>query len=127
MSLTVLIADDDRDLARIVAYAARQVWPGCRVLIAADGGTALRHFAAEGPDVVILDVEMPPPDGCEVCRRIRATSGAPILMLTARDDPADKARAATLGATAYLTKPFDDRDLLAHLQTLTPAPGGHAP
>ncbi len=127
MSLTVLIADDDRDLARIVAYAARQVWPGCRTLIADDGGTALRHFAAEGPDVVILDVAMPPPDGFEVCRRIRATSGAPILILTATAGPAGQARAVALGATDYLLKPFDPDDLLARLQALTPAPGGHAP
>ncbi len=97
MPLTVLLADDDRDLAWIVAYAARQVWPGCRALIAADGGTALRHFAAEEPDVVILDVAMPPPDGFEVCRRICETSGAPILILTASEGPAGQARAFARG------------------------------
>ena len=120
MPLTILIADDNRDLARIVAYAARQVWPGCRTLLAADGVEALRHFAAEEPDVVILDLSMPPPDGFEVCRRIRDTSGAPILILTVRDSPADRARALGLGATDYLTKPFDPDDLLARLRTLHP-------
>jgi len=121
MPLTVLIADDDYGIAVVVAYAARQVWSGCRTLIAADGGTALRHFAAEGPDVVILDVTMPPPDGFEVCRRIRETSGAPILFLTASEGPAGKARAFALGATDYLLKPFDPDDLLAHLRALTVA------
>jgi len=77
--------------------------------------------------VVILDVAMPPPDGFEVCRRIRATSGAPILILTATAGPAGQARAVALGATDYLLKPFDPDDLLARLQALTPAPGGHAP
>lgn len=120
MSLTVLIADDDRRLAMVVAYAARQVWPGCRILIAADGGTALRHVTTEGPDVVILDVEMPPPDGFAVCRHIHQVSGAPILMLTARASAADKERAAALGTTAYLTKPFDHHTLLAQLRARVP-------
>ncbi len=127
MPLTVLIADDDRDLARIVAYAARQVWPGCRALIAADGGTTLRHFATEEPDVVILDAAMPPPDGFEVCRRIRETSTAPILILTASEGPAGQARAFARGATDYLLKPFDPADLLAHVQARMAASGGQAP
>jgi len=106
------------DIALVVTFAARLVWPDCRALVAADGGTAPRHVADEGPDVVVLDVRMPPPDGFEVCRRIHETSGVPILMLTARDSPADRARALALGACDYLTKPFAHDDLLAHLRAL---------
>jgi DNA-binding response OmpR family regulator len=67
---------------------------------------------------VLLDVAMPPPDGFEVCRRIREVSTVPILMLTARDNTLDKVRALDLGADDYLTKPFDDLELLARLRAL---------
>ena len=124
MPLTVLIAADDRDIALVVTFAARLIWADCRALVAAGGGTALQHFADEGPDVVVLDVQMLPPDGFEVCRRIHETSGVPILLLTPRDSPADRARALALGARDYLTKPFAHDDLLAHLRAPAPASGG---
>ncbi len=104
---------DFRDVAEGIAFAARLAWPGCQVTIAASGEEALRCFAEHGADLVILDVSMPPPDGFEVCRRIRAGSPVPILMLTARDDTLDKVRALDLGADDYLTKPFDPLELLA--------------
>ena len=75
-------------------------------------------FAADPPDLVILDVAMPPPDGFEVCRRIRQTSEVPILMLTVRDATIDKIRALDLGADDYLTKPFDHLELMARLRSL---------
>lgn len=118
MTLTVLIADDDRDVATIVAYGARMTWPGCRVIVAADGAEALRLFAEDLPDLVVLDVTMPPPDGFEVCRHIRETSGVPILMLTVRGSTLDKVRALDRGADDYLTKPFDEVELLARLRAL---------
>ncbi len=118
MPLKVLIAEDDQDLAVVVAFGVRMTWPGCQVITAADGAEALRLFDAERPDLVILDVEMPPPDGFEVCRRIRAVSQAPILMLTVRDATLDKVHALDLGADDYLTKPFDHPELLARLRAL---------
>lgn len=118
MILKVLIAEDDQDLAVVVAFGVRMTWPGCQVLTAADGAEALRIFEAERPDLVILDVEMPPPDGLEVCRRIRAVSQAPILMLTVRSGTLDKVHALDLGADDYLTKPFDHPELLARLRAL---------
>ncbi|MCA1599246.1 MAG: response regulator transcription factor [Chloroflexi bacterium] len=118
MTLTILIAEDDRDVAALVAYGARLTWPGCTVEVAPDGAEALRRFAAMAPDLVVLDVSMPPPDGFEVCRRIREVSTAPILMLTARDTLVDKIGALDLGADDYLTKPFDDLELLARLRAL---------
>jgi len=118
MTPAILIAEDDRDVAAMVAYGARLTWPGCRVEIAPDGAEALRLFAAAAPDLAVLDVSMPPPDGFEVCRRIREVSTVPVLMLTARDGLLDKVRALDLGADDYLTKPFDDRELLARLRAL---------
>jgi DNA-binding response OmpR family regulator len=93
-------------------------WPDCQVTIAGGGQEALERFAANPPDLVVLDVSMPPPDGFEVCRRIRETSQVPILMLTVRDATLDKVRALDLGADDYLTKPFDHLELLARLRAL---------
>jgi DNA-binding response OmpR family regulator len=118
MSLKLLIAEDDRDLAEVVAYGARLAWPDCRVTIAADGREALARFAEERPDLVVLDVAMPPPNGIEVCQRIRRESPVPILMLTVRGGMLDKVRALDLGADDYLTKPFDHLELFARLRAL---------
>ncbi len=129
MSLTVLIAEDDPDIAEVVAFGARMSWPGCRVAIAGSGEEALRRFAEEPPDLVILDVAMPPPDGFETLRRIREASRVPVLMLTVRDATIDKVRALDLGADDYLTKPFDHLELLARLRALVrrASPPGHEP
>jgi DNA-binding response OmpR family regulator len=88
------------------------------VTIARSGDEALSSFAAEPADLVILDLAMPPPDGFEVCRKLRETSNVPIMMLTVRDATIDKVRALDLGADDYLTKPFDHIELLARLRAL---------
>ncbi len=124
MTLKLLIAEDAPEIARAVAYGARLTWPGCRVAIAADGAEALQHFEEEPADLVVLDVQMPPPDGFEVCRRIRKRSRVPILMLTVRDATLDKVHAFELGADDYLTKPFDHLELLARLKALVRRAGG---
>jgi two-component system, OmpR family, KDP operon response regulator KdpE len=118
VTLRVLIAEDACDVAGVVAFAVRMNWPSCQVTIAANGAEALRHFAMEDANLVILDVSMPPPDGFEVCRRIREVSQVPILMLTVRGSILDKIRALDLGADDYLTKPFDHLELLARLRAL---------
>lgn len=118
MTLTVLIAEDDAAIATAVAFAARMAWPECRATVAAGGQEALERFAAERPDLAILDVALPPPDGFELCRRLRAVSQVPILMLTVRTQTADKVRALDLGADDYLVKPFDHLELLARLRAL---------
>jgi two-component system KDP operon response regulator KdpE len=128
VSLKVLIAEDAPDVAEVVAYGARMTWPDCQVTVAESGQEALQRFQEQEPDLVVLDVTMPPPDGFEVCRRIREVSQVPILMLTVRDATVDKVRALELGADDYLTKPFDHLELLARLKALvrrarnTPAP-----
>ena len=116
--MKLLIVEDARDVAEVVAFGARMTWPGCQVTIAPDGTEALQQFDADQPDLIVLDVAMPPPDGFEVCRRIREVSTIPILMLTVRDGTLDKVRAFDLGADDYLTKPFDHLELLARLRAL---------
>ena len=118
MTLKVLIAEDARDVAEVVAFGMRVVWPDCHVTATASGADAIQRCGEERPDLVVLDVSMPPPDGFEVCRRIREVSQVPILMLTVRDGTHDKVRAFDLGADDYLTKPFDHLELLARLRAL---------
>ena len=118
MTLKLLIAEDARDVAEVVALGARMTWPDCQVTIAAGGAEALQYFIEQLPDLVVLDITMPPPDGLEVCRRIRELSEVPILMLTVRESTLDKVRALDLGADDYLTKPFDHLELLARLRAL---------
>jgi DNA-binding response OmpR family regulator len=121
MTLRLLIAEDDPSIAQVVAFGAQMTWPGCQVAVVAEGMEALRRFAADRPDLVVLDVQIPPPDGFTVCRRIRETSSSvPILMLTVRTSTLDKVRALDLGADDYLTKPFDHLELLARLRALLP-------
>lgn len=118
MALKLLIVEDDPDVAEVIAFGVRMNWPDSQVLIAPSGTDALRRFSEETPDLVILDVGMPPPNGFEVCQRIRQMSQVPVLMLTARDATLDKVRALDLGADDYLTKPFDHLELQARLRAL---------
>ena len=118
MTLKLLVVEDASDVAAVIAFGARMTWPGCSVVIAADGVEALRRFAEEPPDLVVLDVAMPPPDGLEVCRRLREVSQVPIMMLTVRDTTLDIIRALDLGADDYMTKPFDPLELFARLRAL---------
>jgi DNA-binding response OmpR family regulator len=118
VTIKLLVAEDAPDVAEAIAFAARMAWPGCEVIGARSGTEALSRFAETQPDIVILDVSMPPPDGFEVCRRIRETSQVPILMLTVRDSTLDKVRGFDLGADDYLTKPFDPLELLARLRAI---------
>ena len=118
MTLKLLIAEDARDVAEVITIGARMTWPNCQVTIARSGMEALHAFETDPPDLVVLDVAMPPPDGFEVCRRIREHSQVPILMLTVRDTSLDKIRALDLGADDYVTKPFDPLEVLARLRAL---------
>lgn len=118
MTLKLLIADDEREIAELVAFGAQMNWPGCQVFITCNGVEALEAFHREQPDLVVLDIMMPVLDGFEVCRQIREVSQVPVLMLTARDATVDKIRALDLGADDYQTKPFEHMELLARLRAL---------
>jgi DNA-binding response OmpR family regulator len=114
--MKILVVDDDLDLSALIAFALREA--GYLVVDATDGEQALRLFAEESPDLVVLDGNLPKLDGFEVCRRLRAESRVPILMLTVRADEADLVRGLDLGADDYLTKPFSPRTLLARIRAL---------
>jgi DNA-binding response OmpR family regulator len=114
--LKILVADDDPDLLNLVAYALGQA--GYLVVKATDGTSAIGKFAAESPDVAILDINMPGASGFEVCSAIRSRSTVPVMMLTARGEEQDLVRALDLGADDYLTKPFSPRTLLARVRAL---------
>ena len=110
------MVDDD---ARLAASLQRTVaYEGHAVEVAADGPAALAAARDRPPDLVVLDVMLPGIDGIEICRRLRAGSDVPILMLTARDTVADRVRGLDAGADDYLVKPFAYDELLARVRAL---------
>jgi len=121
----ILVVDDDQELAGLIGYALRQA--GYLVVEAADGAAALAAFERESPALVILDANLPRLDGFEVCRRIRAGSRVPIMMLTVRSGEEDQVQALDLGADDYLTKPFSPRTLLARVRALLRRSGEERP
>jgi DNA-binding response OmpR family regulator len=114
MARTILVVDDEATLRETVVDALEA--EGFRVLAAADGREALTRFRAERPDLVLLDLMLPELSGIEVCRIIRAESGVPIVMLTAKDSELDKVVGLELGADDYVTKPFSPKELRARIR-----------
>jgi DNA-binding response OmpR family regulator len=114
--MKILVVDDDMELLGLIGFALRQA--GYLAISANDGGAALATFEREQPDLVILDVNLPDTNGFEVCRRIRAESRTPIMMLTVRSGEEDQVRGLDGGADDYLTKPFSPRTLLARVRAL---------
>ena len=112
----VLIIDDDRKLAAMLVDYLRP--RGIAADTAPDAAFGLRALDAGAYDAVVLDIMLPDLDGFEVCRRLRARSEVPVLMLTARGDPEDRVVGLELGADDYLPKPFDPRELLARLRAI---------
>jgi two-component system response regulator MprA len=112
----ILVVDDD---ARLAASLRRALaYEGYAVDLAADGPIALAAARDQPPDLVVLDVMLPGLDGIEVCRRLRAGSDLPILMLTARDAVSDRVAGLDAGADDYLVKPFAHDELLARVRAL---------
>jgi DNA-binding response OmpR family regulator len=113
---TILLVDDEAHIVELARmYLEKE---GFEVRSAGDGHRALRLIADEPPDLVVLDLMLPRVDGWEVCRRVRAESDLPIIMLTARDETVDKIVGLELGADAYLTKPFHPRELVAWVKAV---------
>jgi DNA-binding response OmpR family regulator len=112
----VLVVEDERTIAEAVAVRLRA--EGFTVEIAGDGPSAVAAARRTPPDVIVLDVMLPGFDGLEVCRRIQAERGVPVLMLTARDDETDLLVGLAVGADDYLTKPFSMRVLTARVHAL---------
>ena len=123
-SATILLVDDEESVQKLLTFPLEK--DGYRVVQARDGEEALARFVEGGIDLVVLDVMLPKVDGLEVCRRLRAHSTVPILMLTARGDELDKVLGLELGADDYITKPFSIREfrsrVKAHLRRARLAP-----
>ena len=110
----VLIVDDDTALAEMLGIVLRG--EGLEPHLCGDGDLALERFREVRPDLVLLDVMLPGRDGIEVCRQIRAESGVPIVMLTARTDTLDVVVGLESGADDYIVKPFKPKELVARLR-----------
>jgi DNA-binding response OmpR family regulator len=123
---TILLVDDEESIQKLLTYPLER--DGYRVLQARDGEEALALFRSQPVDLVVLDLALPRRDGLDVCRRLRAQTTVPIVMLTARDDEVDKVLGLEIGADDYITKPFSIREfrsrVRAHLRRarLAPAP-----
>jgi DNA-binding response OmpR family regulator len=116
MAGTVLLVEDEAGIASLVrTYLERD---GYRVVWAASGSEALAALEREPARMVLLDIALPDIDGLEVCRRIRALSTVPIIMLTARDAEADRVAGLEVGADDYVTKPFSFRELVARVRAV---------
>jgi len=120
----LLIEDDDRLASMVQDYLGEA---GFRVEHAATGAVAVARHSREDFDALILDLMLPDMDGLEICRRIRARSDTPILMLTARGDAMDRVVGLEMGADDYLPKPFEPRELLARLRAILRRRGAEHP
>jgi len=116
MKERILVIDDDGAITTALRRAL--AFEGYTVDIASDGEEGLRRARDAAPDLIVLDVLMPGIDGFEVCRRLRSADDTPILMLTARDDVADRVRGLDSGADDYLVKPFAPDEFLARVRAL---------
>ncbi|MDK6493010.1 response regulator transcription factor [Corynebacterium coyleae] len=113
---TILIVEDEENLSDPLAFLLGK--EGFETKIAPDGPTALQLFDAEDIDLVLLDLMLPGMSGTEVCRKLRAESSVPIIMVTARDSEIDKVVGLELGADDYVTKPYSTRELVARIRAV---------
>ena len=113
-SARILLVDDEQSIQTLLSYPLRK--EGYEVVQANDGREALDRFAEQPFDLVVLDVMLPQLDGLEVCRRLRARSAVPIIMLTAKSEEIDKVVGLELGADDYITKPFSMREFRSRVK-----------
>ncbi len=116
MPQKILVIEDDEGIIHLINLYLKDA--GYTMLIARDGADGLALHARENPDLILLDIMLPTIDGFEICRRIRAWSQTPILMLTARGDEEDRISGFELGADDYLTKPFSPRELVSRVKAI---------
>ncbi|MEU0880788.1 response regulator transcription factor [Lentzea sp. NPDC005914] len=112
----VLVVDDDTTVRDVVRRYLEHA--GYEVELAGDGETALRLMGSHEPDIVVLDLMLPGIDGLEVCRRIRARSSTPVVMLTALGEEEDRIAGLQIGADDYVTKPFSPRELALRVSSV---------
>ncbi len=123
MTGRVLVVDDDTALAEMIGIVLRA--EGFETAFCADGSEAMDSFRTSRPDLVLLDLMLPGKSGIEVCQELRAESGVPIIMLTAKSDTTDVVRGLESGADDYVVKPFNPKELVARIKArLRPTPVG---
>lgn len=116
MNSKILIVDDESNIVELLRlYLEKE---GFFTVSAKNGTEALAKFKSEAPDLIILDIMIPDPDGWQVCREIRRSSNVPIIMLTAKSETFDKVLGLELGADDYLTKPFEAKELVARVKAV---------
>lgn len=112
----ILVVDDDNNICELLRlYLEKE---GYSVTIAKTGMQAVKSFAEQQPDLMLLDIMLPELDGWQVCREIRKYSNKPIIMLTAKGETFDKVLGLELGADDYITKPFDAKEVLARIKAV---------
>lgn len=112
----ILVVDDDKNICDLLRmYLEKE---GYTVVLAHNGMDAVNAFHVENPHLVLLDIMLPQLDGWQVCREIRKTSEAPIIMLTAKDEIFDKVLGLELGADDYVTKPFNTKEVIARIKAV---------
>jgi len=112
----ILIVDDDREISSLLAeYLEKN---GCRTSTAGDGKAMWKALDEHGIDLIVLDLNLPGDDGLTLCRNLRARSGIPVIMLTARGEPVDRILGLEMGADDYLPKPFEPRELFARIRSV---------
>ena len=112
----ILVVDDNEQIVDILSqYIKKEGWP---MLAAKTGEEALGLFDAAEPSLILLDIMLPGMDGLEVCRRIRRVSSVPILMITARDEDADRILGLDIGADDYIVKPFSPGEVMARIRAV---------
>jgi len=124
MTRTVLVVDDDPHIRQLLVFALSK--GGLAAREAEDGEQALAMAAADPPDLIVLDINMPRLDGLEVCRRLRARGDIPILFLSSRDDEIDRVLGIELGADDYVVKPFSPREVVARVMAILRRTAGGA-
>jgi two-component system OmpR family response regulator len=112
----ILVVEDDRDISALVARYLRA--NDCRVTLASSGRELDRHFDTSTIDLIVLDLMLPGENGLSLCKRLRARSKVPIIMLTAKGDEVDRILGLEMGADDYLSKPFNPRELLARIRAV---------
>ncbi len=119
------MVEDNPEISYVIELALAD--PRLEVRVVSDGDRALTEACEWVPEVVVLDLNIPGPDGLEVCRRLRRFSDAYVIMLTGRAEEVDKLIGLSVGADDYLTKPFSPRELLARVQAMLRRPRDRAP
>jgi two-component system response regulator RegX3 len=112
----LLVVEDEESFSDALSYMLQR--EGFEVAVASTGPDGLEEFARRGADLVLLDLMLPGLPGTEVCRRLRAVSSVPVIMLTAKDSEVDKVVGLELGADDYVTKPFSHRELVARIRAV---------